>query len=98
MKRSTSIGGATLVLGVLLVACGADTADFKVSAERFIEGDRMTTESGNTFTDAVCQEPTSTDVGTTFRCVATDGEGTEWSFDVAIVDESNFQITGSHNA
>lgn len=85
------------MLGVLLGGCGADTADFKASAERFIEGDRMTSESDNTFTDAVCQEPASTDVGTTFRCVATDAAGTEWSFDVAIVDDSNFQITGRHN-
>jgi hypothetical protein len=98
VKRATSIGGAALVLGVILAACGADTADFRASAERFIEGDRMASESGTTFTDAVCQEPASTTAGTTFRCVATDARGTEWSFDVSIVDDSNFQITGSHSA
>ena len=91
------MGGAALAVCTLLAACGADAADFQTSAERFIEGDRMESESGTTFTDAVCQEPASTDKGTTFRCVATDAEGTEWSFDVSIVDDSNFQITGSHS-
>ena len=95
--RATSIGGAAVAACVLLTACGADAADFRTSAERFIEGDRMESESGTTFTGAVCQEPASTTVGTTFRCVATDAEGTEWTFDVSIVDDSNFQITGSHS-
>lgn len=95
--RATGIGGAALALAVLLSACGADAGDFQSSAERFIESERMASESGTTFTDAVCQEPTTTDVGTTFRCVAIDAEGVEWSFDVSIVDDSNFQITGRHN-
>ena len=54
--------------------------------------------AGTTFTDAVCQEPASTSVGTVFRCTATDTEGVEWAFDVSIVDDSNFQITGRRQA
>ncbi len=98
-KRATGIGGTALLTGALLTgslltACGADSGDFKSSAERFIEGDRMATESGTTFTDAVCQEPSTTSVGTTFKCAATDAAGADWTFDVTIVDDSNFQITG----
>ena len=93
-KRATGIGGAFLVFAAFVSACGTDAADFRSSAERFIEGERMSSESGTTFTDAVCQEPTTTAVGTMFHCSAIDTEGVEWSFDVSIVDDSNFQITG----
>jgi hypothetical protein len=81
-------------MGALVSSCGVDAADFRASAERFIEGERMAAESGASFTDATCQEPASTATGTTFRCSAVDGDGVEWSFDVSIVDDSNFQITG----
>ncbi len=86
--------GAFVVAGMLLVGCGADAGDFRASAERFIESDSMTDEAGTTFTDAVCEQPTSTEVGTTFRCTARDAAGANWRFDVAIVDDTNFQITG----
>jgi hypothetical protein len=85
-----------MLLAALVAGCGADSGDFRASAERFIEGERMASESGTTFTDAVCQEPSSTDVGTTFRCTAVDAQGAEWTFEVSIVDDSNFQITGRH--
>jgi hypothetical protein len=79
---------------IALVACSADADDFRASAERFIESDSMTDQAGTTFTNAVCEQPDSTEVGTGFGCTALDAAGTTWQFDVTIVDDTNFQITG----
>lgn len=79
---------------LVLSACSADAGDFRSSAERFIEGAPMTDQAGTTFTDAVCETPASTEVGTDFRCTAVDATGTTWRFDITIVDDANFQITG----
>ena len=54
----------------------------------------MTEQAGTTFTDALCDVPGSTEVGTTFSCTAADADGSTWRFDVSIVDDTNFQITG----
>lgn len=78
----------------LLAACSADGDDFQRSAEEYIEGDRIAAQAGTSFTDAACDEPASTDAGTTFACTATAADGSQWQFVVTIVDDGNFEITG----
>ena len=77
-----------------IAACSADAADFQRSAERYIASDAMAQQAGTTFTAAACERPTSTRPGTAYTCTATDTRGTAWTFDVVIVDGSNFEITG----
>lgn len=78
----------------LLAACSAGRDDFRQSAEDYIEGDRIDEQAGTSFSDAKCDEPTSTEAGTTFGCTATAADGAEWRFVVTIVDDGNFEITG----
>jgi hypothetical protein len=78
----------------LLSACSADEADFKKSAEAFIEGDVVADKAGTTFTDAECTKPDKVEAGATFTCTATDDSGVKWNFDLVVKDDSNFEITG----
>jgi hypothetical protein len=82
------------LLAVPLAACSTDTTDFEHSAEHYIGSDAMAAQAGTTFNAASCDRPASTRPGTTYTCTATDARGTEWTFEVVIVDGSNFQITG----
>ncbi|MFZ4718251.1 MAG: DUF4333 domain-containing protein [Ilumatobacteraceae bacterium] len=78
----------------LLAACSADATDFQRSAAQFIEGDTMTRQANTDFRGAECERPSGIDRGTTFTCTATSTGGAEWRFEVTIVDDSNFEITG----
>lgn len=87
------------VAGLALVgvaACSPDEADFASEAESFIEDedDDVATEMGMTFSDADCEEPSSTDVGTTFSCNAVGDDGNTYVFTASIDGERSFQITG----
>ena len=83
-----------LAAGAALVACSADPTDFKVSAEDFIEGDTMAGQAGTEFTAARCDEPSGTDPETSFRCEAVAADGVRWEFEVTIVDDAEFEISG----
>jgi hypothetical protein len=82
------------LLAVPLTACSTDSTDFEHSAEHYIESAAMAAQAGPTLTLAACERPLSTRPGTTYTCTATDARGTAWTFDVVIVDGSNFEITG----
>lgn len=86
---------AAAALGALVLAsCGADATDFRRSAEDFIEGDTMSRQANTSFAGAACEQPPGVDRGTTFPCTATAADGARWRFEVTIVDDSNFEITG----
>lgn len=83
---------ATPVLALAVVAC-SQTANFQSQTEDFIESDKVETEVGAEVTDAVCEEPESTDVGTTYTCTATaEGIG-EMTFVSTIVAEDAFEVS-----
>lgn len=86
---------AALAIGTAVLAgCGADATDFRRSAEDFIEGDTMAGQANTSFAGASCDQPSGIDRGTTFPCTAVAADGAEWRFEVTIVDDSNFEITG----
>jgi hypothetical protein len=63
-----------VVLAGVLGACSNDETDYKEAAEKFIE-DELEKE-GIEGAEASCDDPESTDVGTTFSCTAsTDAQG-----------------------
>ena len=89
------VGSAAMVTAGTLTACSNDTGSYKDATEDFLEeqdGD-VVGEYEQAFTDAECEEPGSTDVGTTYICTAVGEDGTTWIFDVEIDDENSFSIT-----
>lgn len=82
------------VLALVAAACSADTTDFKSQTEDFLK-DNSEVEAviGVDVTDATCQEPSSTEVGTEYTCDATDADGGEWTFDITIDSEDSFLVT-----
>jgi hypothetical protein len=97
MRRSTIVAVVTAGV-VLLGACSADEQDFKDEGESYIESDGFTSalEDGIgitvTFSDASCDEPDSTDVGTTYQCTATGDDGVDYTFEVEITGESELTV------
>lgn len=83
---------ATPVLALAVAAC-SQTANFQSQTEDFIESDEVETEVGGEVTDASCEEPENTDVGTTYTCTATvEGIG-EMTFLSTIVAEDAFEVS-----
>lgn len=82
------------VVALVLVACSADTTDYKSQTEDFITDNSEVEEFvGVDVTEATCVEPGSTDVGTEYTCEATDADGNVWDFEVTINAEDQFLIT-----
>ena len=95
--RARPITLATLVAAAIAIgACGgnAGPGDFADEAEDYIEGDLADNPQvgGLTFTDAQCDEPASTDVGTTFSCVAQASDGQTYTFGVTIDGERSLRV------
>ncbi|MGB3736992.1 MAG: hypothetical protein WA964_18690 [Ilumatobacter sp.] len=85
---------ATPFVALALVSCSA-TANYKSQTEDFIESDEVETADGINaeVSDAVCEEPTNTDIGTTYECVATvEGRG-ELTFVATIIAENEYSVT-----
>ena len=80
-----------LFLGIaaatVLASCSTTTGDFKSEGEKFLESTDLAQEAGYTFSNAICQEPTSVTPGTQYSCTATDNDGDEWEFVVEITGE-----------
>jgi hypothetical protein len=82
------------VLGI--AACSPDEGDFKNDAEGFIEDDDGQVESqvGVALSDATCEDPASTDTGTTFACTAVGDDGTTYDFTVTITGDNSYEVSG----
>ena len=79
------------VLGV--TACSPDEADFKDEGEEFInDSDEIEQAVGSDVSDAVCEEPTSKDVGTTYTCTATDAAAASYTFTVEITGDKELTV------
>jgi hypothetical protein len=82
---------AVPVLALAVVAC-SDTANYKSQTEDYLESDEVETEIGAEVTDASCEEPSSTDVGTTYTCTGqVEGTG-EVTFVSTIDAENSFKV------
>ena len=87
--RTLALLGSSVVV---LTACGASADKFARAAEKFIEGDKVAEWGEQTFTNAVCAEPASTDVDTEFQCTADGADSHSYIFQVAIVGERKFRV------
>lgn len=84
---------AAVVAAAVLSSCGAGTAEFRRQAEAFIESRDMRDVQGHTYTAARCEEPTSTDVGTTFTCTALDERRRDWEFTVVVTEDQGILVS-----
>jgi hypothetical protein len=79
-----------------VAACSPDAGDFKDDAEGFIEDDDGEVESqlGLALSDAACDDPSSSDVGSTFACTAVAEDGTTYNFTVEITGDNSYEVGG----
>jgi hypothetical protein len=79
-----------------VAACSPDAGDFKSDAEDFIEDDDGEVESqlGVALSDASCEDPPSSDAGTTFACTAVGEDGTVYDFTVEITGDNSYEVGG----
>ncbi|MEP1123693.1 MAG: hypothetical protein ABJH68_07370 [Ilumatobacter sp.] len=83
---------AVPVLALGFAAC-SDTANFKSQTEDFIESDEVEAQIEGEVTDATCEEPANTDVGTTYTCTGqVEGIG-EVTFVSTITAEDEFEVS-----
>jgi hypothetical protein len=84
---------ATPVLVLLAAAC-TGTGSYKDQTQDFLNDDAQVSDAvGGAVTDAACDEPDNTDVGTEYQCTAeVEGVGTV-TFDVRINAEDSFLVT-----
>ena len=70
--------------------------DFRSDAEGFIveDGGEVESQIGLGLDQARCDEPGSTDVGTTFSCTAAGDDGQTYQFSVEITGDSTYQVSG----
>jgi hypothetical protein len=84
-----------VALGIIVgaSACSATETTFKEKAADFIQSDTVTDGVGQAFTEAECDEPADTEVGTTFQCTATGADELDYTFVVEITAENEFTLT-----
>ena len=84
---------ATPLLALLAAAC-TGTGSYQDQTQDFLNDDAAVSDAvGGDVTDAACDEPDNTDVGTTYQCTAeVEGIGTV-TFDVEINAEDSFLVT-----
>jgi hypothetical protein len=71
----------------------ADAAEFKKSAQTFIEGDAVAKEAGTRFSNAICSTPSTVEAGAVFTCTAIDADRVKWNFSLVVKDSTNFEVT-----
>ena len=92
MKKTLIAAGGSLIL--LLGACSKDPdkKDFRKETEKFLEGETVRVQAGQQFSDASCEDPSSTDVDTEYTCVATGADGKGYTFTVRIDKKNSFLV------
>ncbi len=65
---------------------------FRSDTEKFIEGAIVSEQVGTQFSNAACETPSSTAVGTTYTCTADDPDGNTYTFSVRIDSPKTFII------
>ncbi|MET0146050.1 MAG: hypothetical protein ABW328_14910 [Ilumatobacteraceae bacterium] len=97
--RRLAIPALAVLVALGAAACSGDpgTGDFKSEAEEYIEGDLADAPElagALSFSDASCEEPTATDIGTTYDCTATGSDGVAYTLTVSITGENELTVSG----
>jgi hypothetical protein len=90
-RRVLAASAITCAAG-FLVGCSTSPGDFKSEGEKFLQSPELAQEAGYRFSDAECENPPSTEIGTQFTCTATDNDGDDWEFLVEITGERSLTV------
>lgn len=82
---------AALTSAALLAGCSADKTDFSEAAQKVIS-DEWKKQFDEDLDDVACDEPASTEVGTTFPCSATGPDGTGYTFTATISKKDEVSV------
>lgn len=91
-RRSTTFAVVGLVGALLLPGCSASAGDYRRESETYLESEALAEEAGYRYSQAVCEQPTSTNQGTQFSCSAVDNDGDEWVFIVEITGDREVTV------
>lgn len=84
----------TIPLLALVVSACSGTESYKDQTEDFLNDDvQVENAVGGEVSDASCDEPDSTDVGTEYQCTAEVAELGTATFDVLINEKDSFLVT-----
>ncbi|MEO7397999.1 MAG: DUF4333 domain-containing protein [Ilumatobacteraceae bacterium] len=78
--------------GLIFAACSADKTDFKAAAQKTIRKDVEDNSGIEGDATVECDDPDSTDKGTTFDCVATAGDGTAFNYSAEITGDKEVTV------
>jgi chloramphenicol-sensitive protein RarD len=92
VSHTRKTAAVAVAAAAVLSSCGAGAAEFRRQAEAFIESRDMRDAQGHTYSNATCEEPTSTDVGTTFTCTALDEQRRDWEFTVVVTEDQGILV------
>ena len=91
MKRQRGAALGLAGLGAVLGACSASSADFRDDAEEFLRSDEVFSTYGVDFTDPACDEPASTETGSTITCSA-EGDDATYAFTLRITGRNEMVL------
>lgn len=91
MTRTAKLISSIAMFGVL-AACSADETDFREAAEGAAVEAAETAYPDLTAT-ASCEDPASTDVGTTFECTVTFSDGDVVGGTAEIISDDEVEVT-----
>ncbi|MEI8392373.1 MAG: hypothetical protein WCG40_07720 [Actinomycetes bacterium] len=88
-KHAIIFGG---VFFYLVTGCSTTTTNYKSEGEKFLESSDQARIAGYTFSNALCDKPQSTKVGTQYPCSATDNDGDSWEFIIEITGDRELTV------
>jgi hypothetical protein len=94
-RRSLAARAVVLALAYVVAGCSADEADFKEAAEGAIEDEVAETLALGDL-DAQCEDPSDTEVDTTFSCTATTVDGDVVDFEAVIGDDNEVVVSATN--
>lgn len=92
MRRWVSALLAAAGLFAVLSSCSVSATDFQADAQDFLTGEDVFGAYGIDFTDPVCEQPASTDVGETFTCTAQGDDGLTYRFSLQITGKKSMSL------
>ncbi len=94
VRRPRLLAATAAVLALAASACTTPSQNFQKQTEEYLEeSDAVRSEFGEV-TDAACERPDGTDVGTTYRCTASTADDGTVTFRIQITAEDEFSIVG----
>lgn len=96
MKHNSAVFGLVVAGTLALGACSFSTGSSPTGTAEGVIEDALAEQAGMTFTDADCEDPADSEVGTGFSCTAMNGDGATITFD-AVIDPDDMIFVAPTN-